>query len=181
MGTEFAKRRVESQTRTAELAEAARGGDRDAFASLVAALWPELVAFARSVLGRASDAEDVVQEALIIAWNELPSLRSADRFYPWVWKMVYRRAIAHLKGRVSLAPIEEAANEAIYLVPKDIDIPRLLAVLTPQQRAVIYLSYVEGKTNSEIRAALGVSAVTVRIYRTRAIARLRRHLGVELP
>lgn len=173
--------RAASQSALAEWVEAARGGDRDAFGLLVAALWPELVAFARSLLGRSGDAEDVVQDALVAAWRGVATLRAADRFSSWVWKMVYRGALQHLKGALRLAPIEEAAGEGIHLVTNDVDIPRLLAVLTPQQRAVIHLTYVEGMTNSEIRAALGVSAVSVRIYRTRAIARLRRHLGVELP
>jgi len=181
VGPEFAKQPVRVQTHLAEIAEAARGGDREAFAALVEAIWPGLVAFARSVLGRAADAEDLVQDALVVAWQQLSTLKSGRSFYSWVWKMVYRRAVLHLKERARLVPIEEAEIEPIYLVTKDIDIPRMLAILTPQQRAVVYLSLVEGQTNSEIRAALGISSITVRIYRTRALARMRRYLGVELP
>ncbi len=181
MRPELATERVRSQNHLAEIAEAARGGDHEAFAALVEALWPELVAFARSVLGRASDAEDVVQDALVVAWQQLPTLRSTTGVRSWLWKIVYRRALRFIQGRRPLLPIEAAAHEAIHLVPKDIDIPSMLAVLAPQQRAVLYLSVVEELTSSEIGAALGLTGVTVRIHRMRALARLRRHLGVELP
>ncbi len=181
MGTKYATERAASQEQLGELVEAARGGDHDAFASVVAALWPDLVAFARSVLGRAADAEDVVQDALIVAWQQLPKLKSAGSFRPWVWRIVYTCSMRRHKGRVPMLPLEAAEHEAIHLVTKDIDIPRLLAALTPQQRAVIYLWDVEGMTCAEIGAALGVAGVTVRIHRLQAIARLRRYLGVELP
>jgi RNA polymerase sigma-70 factor, ECF subfamily len=181
MAAQYATGRVTSQARLGEIVEAARAGEREAFARLVEGLWPDLVAFARSVLGRAADAEDVVQDALIVAWQELPKLRSAAKFYPWVCKIVYRLALVALKQRSRLLPLEAAKREVIHLVTSDIDLSRLLALLTPRQRAVVYLSLVEGWTAWEIGAALGASLVTVRIHRMRALARLRRHLGVELP
>jgi len=181
VGTKIATDRIESQAELARLVEEARGGHHEAFAEVVSAIWPDLLAFARSVLGRTADAEDVAQEALLIAWAQLPTLRSSRSFYFWVRKIAFHLANLHLKATAPLVPIEEAASVAIHLVTSDIDIPRALAVLTPQQRAVIYLSEVEGMTCTEIGAALGVNGLTVRIYRSRAIARLRRHLRVELP
>jgi RNA polymerase sigma-70 factor (ECF subfamily) len=181
VGTTHTAERTQSQAQLGELVAAARGGDNDAFAALVAALWLDLLAFARSVLGRAVDAEDVVQDALLVAWQQLPTLKSAASVRPWLLRIVYNRSMRYLKGRVQLLPIEAAQHEAIHLVTRDIDIPRMLAVLTPQQRAVVYLWDVEGLTCAEIGAALGVARVTVRVHRLQAIARLRRHLGVELP
>jgi len=181
MAAQYATGRVKSQARLGEIVEAARAGEREAFARLVEALWPDLVAFTRSVLGRAADAEDVVQDALIVAWQELPTLRSSAKFFPWVCKIAYRLALVALKKRSRLVPLTAAKREVIHLVTNDLDFQRLLAVLTTRQRAVLYLSLVEGWTASEIGAALGASLVTVRIHRMRALARLRRHVGVELP
>jgi RNA polymerase sigma-70 factor (ECF subfamily) len=180
VGTESATERVRSEARLAEAAEAARSGDRDAFATLVEEVYPDLVAFARFVLGRAADAEDLVQDALLVAWQKIATLRSGRSFYFWVRKIVYHSALAHLRERGRLVALEDADLEPIRLVTRDIDITRMLALLTPQQRAVVHLSLVEGMTSSEIQAALGVSGLTIRIYRARALARMRKYLGVEL-
>lgn len=170
-----------SQARLGELVEAARAGDAGAFGRLVEALWTDLVAFARSVLGRAADAEDVVQEAFLLAWQELPALRSSASVRSWLWKIVYRRAVLHLKEHPPSDPIDAARNEAIRLVVPQVDLERALAALPPQERAIVYLSFVEDRNSGEVGDALGLSRVTVRIYRMRAIARLRRHFGVRLP
>jgi RNA polymerase sigma-70 factor (ECF subfamily) len=170
---------VRSPALPGELVEAARAGDQEAFGRLVQALWNTLVAFARSVVGRTTDAQDVVQDALLVAWQELPALRNLERFRPWLWKIVYHKAVLHLHNRPPSVPLDAARHEAIHLVTPDIDIERALAVLSPAERATIYLSMVEDWRSHEIGAALGSNSVTVRVHRMRAIARLRKHFGVR--
>jgi len=181
VSAQLAAEPVTSQARLGELVEAARAGDQDAFGQIVQALWTDLVAFARSVLGRAAEAEDIVQEAFLIAWQELPALRAPGSIRSWVWKIVYRRAVLHLKSRPPTLPLEAAKREAIHLVTPEIDMERALAALAPQDRAIVYLSLVEEWKSGEIGAALGLSGVTVRIYRMRALSRLRTHFGVKQP
>ena len=181
MGTQLATEPVTAQTQLGELVEAARAGDDDAFGRIVQALWPALVAFARSVLGRTADAEDVVQDAFVIAWQELPALRTPGSFRSWAWKIVYRCAVLRLKNRPPTVPLEAAKREAIRLVTPEIDMERALAVLAPQDRAIVYLSLVEDWKSGEIGEAIGISGVTVRIYRMRALSRLRTHFGVKQP
>jgi RNA polymerase sigma-70 factor, ECF subfamily len=178
VGTEFAKDRARVQAEWCEIVEAARAGDEEAFARIVETLWPELVRFARSVLGRTAESEDVVQNALIRAWQQLPTLRSPELLRTWIWRIVYTQALQHLRGRRDLLPLDAARHEAIHLVTRDVNMERLLGLLTPLQRAVIYLSLVEEWTCPEIGRSLGINSVTVRIHRMRALARLRRRLGV---
>ena len=63
-----------------DLVEAARRGDHDAFEILATSAGDRLYAVARLILRAAEPAEDAVQEALVRAWQELPSLRDPDRF-----------------------------------------------------------------------------------------------------
>jgi RNA polymerase sigma-70 factor (ECF subfamily) len=166
---------VRSKAIPVELVEAARAGDPEVFGRLVQALWPELVSFARSVVGRTADAQDAVQDALLAAWQDLPSLREPSYFRTWLWKIVYHKAGNLAANRPPAVPIEAARNEAIHLVTPDIDVERALAVLSPAERAAFYLSMVEDWKSHEIGAALGMSAVTVRVHRMRAVARVRKH------
>jgi DNA-directed RNA polymerase specialized sigma24 family protein len=71
-----------------DLVEAARRGDHEAFEVLATSAGDRLFAVARLIL-RASDlAEDAVQEALVRAWQQLPSLRDLDRFDAWLHRLV---------------------------------------------------------------------------------------------
>ena len=59
-----------------ELVERARRGDHDAFALLAAAAIFRLDAAARLILRDPDQAKDAVQETLVRAWRDLPTLRS---------------------------------------------------------------------------------------------------------
>ena len=63
-----------------DLVEQAQRGDRDAFAVLVRTHGDRLFGIARRILREIDLADDAVQQALVIAWRELPRLREPDRF-----------------------------------------------------------------------------------------------------
>jgi RNA polymerase sigma-70 factor (ECF subfamily) len=67
-----------------ELVERARRGDHDAFAELAGAALFRLDAAARLILRDPDQAKDAVQETLVRAWRDLPTLRSPDRFDAWL-------------------------------------------------------------------------------------------------
>jgi len=76
-----------------EVVARAAAGDAGAFSLLVELHWARLVRLARSVLGEA-DAEDAVQDGLVVAWERLPSLREPAAFRPWVTRLVTRTCLA---------------------------------------------------------------------------------------
>src|SRR3970040_1638874 len=71
-----------------DLVEAARSGDHEAFEALATSDGDRLYAVARLILRAADLAEDAVQEALVRAWQQLPSLRDPDRFDAWLHRLV---------------------------------------------------------------------------------------------
>ncbi|HZI64315.1 MAG TPA: sigma-70 family RNA polymerase sigma factor [Thermoanaerobaculia bacterium] len=169
----------------------ARAGDTEAFGELVEELWAPLVGLARAVLAGDPEAEDVVQEALVVAWRRLPALRDPARFPAWVRRIVARRCLGQLRRR-RLRPIplelpagddrraqRPAATNFAAATEAAIDVSRLLAALPPRQRAVLYLTAVEGCTDREIAAMLGILPPTVRVHRLRAARRLRSWLEGE--
>lgn len=159
----------------AALAVRAQGGDRDAFASLVELHWIPLVRLARSVVGD-QDAEDEVQEALVVAWRELPSLRDPTAFSSWLHKVVLRRCLRLSRRLLRLVPLERAPEPVDphnhNALPGEQLVEQLLGQLAPQQRAVMHLTVIEGWSDSEIGALLGIAAASVRSHRRRAKERL---------
>jgi RNA polymerase sigma-70 factor (ECF subfamily) len=159
----------------AELVLAARGGDREAFGLLVERAWDGLVRLARSVVGEA-DAEDAVQEGLVVAWRRLASLADPERFDAWVGRIVFRRCLRasrRQRGRVALDALPEPASEDDPTA--ELSVAQLLQRLAPRQRAVLHLTVVEGMTDAEIAPLLAITPASVRAHRRRAresVARL---------
>jgi len=148
----------------------AQGGDMDAYSTLVELNWVRLVRFARSVTGDA-DAEDVVQDSLVTAWKKLGALKSPEAFPSWVLRIVARVAFRHARRHSRLTPLAAAENLIDPGSDRDrewVDVEHVLSLLPPRQRAVMHLTVIEGMSDSEIGASLGIAAASVRSHRRRA-------------
>ena len=71
-----------------DLVEQAQRGDREAFAILARSHGDRLMSIAQRILRDVGRAEDAVQQTLVIAWRELPSLRDPDRFDAWLQRLL---------------------------------------------------------------------------------------------
>lgn len=165
----------------AELVRAAADGDRDAFRVLVEQSWVRLVRLARSVVGEL-EAEDVVQEGLMVVWNKLPHLANPDSFAAWTGRIVFRRCLRRIRRRRVSVPIESVAESSYRPDPAaEVDAWRLLSRLAPRQRAVLHLTVVEGMTDAEIGTLMGITAGSVRAHRRRARDRVAAILAGSRP
>jgi RNA polymerase sigma-70 factor (ECF subfamily) len=152
----------------------ARAGDREAFGDLVERLWTELTALARGVLAADDEAEDLVQDALVHAWQRLWTLRRPESFAAWVRRIVTRRCLTRARRQKQRQEVTEE-TAVVEPSPSDrIDAARLLAALAPRQRAALYLTWIEGCTDQEAGRVLGLRPATVRVHRFRGLERLRR-------
>ncbi|MEM7354585.1 MAG: RNA polymerase sigma factor [Acidobacteriota bacterium] len=164
------------QAESDQVRRAARG-DRTAFAALAGAHWPGLVGLARSVVGEAA-AEDVVQDALIVAWRKLGSLRDPTAFSAWLTRIVLNQCLRRKRRWRDWLPIGAVAEPAFEASPQaELDLERCLNCLAPRQRAVMYMTIVEGRTDSEIAALMRITKASVRSHRRRARQRLNQLLN----
>ena len=152
-----------------DLVEAARHGDREAYADLIRARGDRLFALAQRILRDVDRAEDAIQEALVIAWRDLPRLRDPDRFDAWLHRLVVRSCVheavreRRLVANLRALPIDVPASRDDLLSFADRDqLERGFRRLDPQQRAILALRHFAGFEPSEIAVIIGIPAGTAR-------------------
>ena len=77
-----------------DLVVRAQGGDHDAFAVLAGAAITRLDGAAWLILRDPEQAKDAVQNALIKAWRDLPTLRDPDAFSAWLHRLLVRAPVS---------------------------------------------------------------------------------------
>lgn len=150
----------------------------EAIAESYRACSADLIRFAASVVGP-SDAEDIVSSAVVNVLNSKAS--SVDDWRRYLYRAVLNAGRTHLRGTGRRERRERfvAPLEAVHAGEIDLDMRRALSGLSPQQRAVIHLTYWEDLTPAMVASRLGVSDGTVRRQLARARQRLSEVLDVH--
>ncbi len=133
-----------------------------------------------SILRNNDDCADAVQEALTRAWQKKHTLRSMDRFKPWLMRILVNQCNDMLRRqkRRSFFPLDEAA--ASVAAPEEpLELMEAIGQLKPEWRVAIVLHYMEGCTVQEISAMTGTPTGTVKARLSAARKRLGRLLNEE--
>jgi RNA polymerase sigma-70 factor (ECF subfamily) len=167
---------------TAALVLRAKAGDVQAFDALARAYLRAAYSVALAVVGRAADAEDVAQDALVLALERIDSCREPARFGGWLLAIVRNQALNWLDRRkLRDVPANEPPPAATAPPTRDsLLADRLLHALSglsPVAREVVLLHDLEGFTHGEIAETLGISEVMCRQHLFRARQELRAELG----
>jgi len=162
-----------------DLVEAASRGDHEAFEVLATSAGDRLYAIAFLILRTTDLAEDAVQEALVRAWQKLPSLRDPDKFEAWERKLVVHACYAEYNRRrrrranVRALQFDDASDDAGLLSVAERDaLDRAFSSLSVEQRAVFVLHHHVGLSLVEVGETLGIPAGTARSrlhYATRTL------------
>lgn len=151
-----------------DVVERARNGDRVAFAEVASALVDQLYAVAARILRDSDAAGDAVQMTLVQIWRDLPSLRDVDRIEAWAQRVLVHRCFAQLRAArrraptVGLLDTDAAVDDVQMPVSMRDELERAFARLTPDQRAVLVLTYFRDQSVQQTAAGLGVSVGTVK-------------------
>jgi RNA polymerase sigma-70 factor (ECF subfamily) len=156
-------------------------GDRARFEVLVRRYNRRLFRAARALLGDDSEAEDVVQQAYLKAYEALPAFRGDAQVSTWLARIVVHEAIDRLRRRRRHADL---AAEVETLEPRTPEadaadhelgaaLARAIDALPDGLRAVLVLRAIEELDTTATAAVLGLSdeAVRVRLHRARAALR----------
>jgi len=171
-----------------ELVDRARRGDREAFSVLAGSAVDRLYGIARMILRDTELAEDATQDALVRAWRDLPSLRDAERFDAWLYRLIVRacadvgrhrrrwRAEVTLLRSGSSEPSEP--DRASELADRD-QLERGLRRLTDAQRTILAMTFFLGMSPSEAADALEIPIGTVKSRLHYAIEALRAAIAAD--
>ncbi|HZS30244.1 MAG TPA: sigma-70 family RNA polymerase sigma factor [Gaiellaceae bacterium] len=141
-----------------------------AYRDYAAQLWRGVYAYSG---GRAEIADDAVAEAFARALVHRGRIRS---LLPWLYRVAFRQAAQRLRDERRDHAEPGVADEAAREVTSDSSLG-VLALLTPQQRAVVFLFYYADLSIADIAHATGTSRVAVRVQLHRAREALRRRYG----
>lgn len=173
----------EAITDEALMADAA-AGDRKAFGLLTRRHLRRSIALAQRVVGNASDAEEVAQDAFLQIWANADRWRGdGTRFTTWLYRIVVNRAIDYRRRR-TFAPLDAAeevadpAWSAETLVDGrkiGAEVDAAIAALPERQRAALSLCYHEEMSCAEASEVLqvSVSAMESLLVRARKTVRAR--------
>jgi len=149
-----------------ELLERVGAGDPAAIRALVARKVPRLLALAQRMLGEASEAEDVAQEAMTRAWKQAPSWRPGKaKFDTWLHRVALNLCYDRLRRRREVSTAEPpeqidpgpAPDRGLLAEETGARVRRARAALPDRQREAVSLCHYQEMTNIEAAALMGIS------------------------
>jgi RNA polymerase sigma-70 factor (ECF subfamily) len=177
------------------LVAAAQAGDISAFETLVSRYERKIFRLAQNITQNREDAEDVMQEAFLKAYEHLSGFQGNSRFYTWLVRIAVNQALMKLrKRRPNQVSIDEEVNTGEDLIPREIEdwgpspedrykqtemsdiLSSSIADLDPPFRIVFQLRDIEELSTEETAEALGLSVPAVKSRLLRARLKLRQKL-----
>jgi RNA polymerase sigma-70 factor (ECF subfamily) len=170
-----------------ELIKRALGGSQRAWVELVRRHERRVYNLAWRMTGNSHDALDLMQEAFLAVYRNLPNYRADGAFPAWLLRIAANRAVDFLRRR-RVNPLHQAVDmDDCGLAALDYGgtaendelratLLRLLATLSAEQRVVVELKYFQHLSFREIARQLGIPENTAK---TRLYAALQGLRGVE--
>jgi len=174
----------------------AREGDAEAFNGLVNQYERKIFRLAKHITQSDEDAEDVLQEAFLKAYEHLPDFQGQSKFYTWIVRIAVNEALMKLRKRKSdrTVPLDEPLDTGEDTVVREIAVwdddpeqrysreelagilDEAVQSLRPAFRTVFVLRDIEEMSTEETADALGISVPAVKSRLLRARLQLREKL-----
>jgi len=155
---------IDSPTDGVQL-EAARGGDRAAFDSLIAPLRDQLLAHCYRMLGSIHDADDALQDTMVRAWKGLAGFDGRSAFSTWLIGIARNKALLVYRSR---RPDEDHADldDIAEITPDEgpdgytrlaeqqrrEGVQHCMGKLSEEHRECLHLVFYEGMSLAEVAA-----------------------------
>ncbi|TAM83206.1 MAG: sigma-70 family RNA polymerase sigma factor [Acidobacteria bacterium] len=196
MGTLETTAKANPPASPANLLEAAKAGDAEAFQVLTQRAVPIIFRRALKITSNHHDAEDVLQETLLKGFTHISQFRGDSQLSTWLVRIGLNEAIMIMRRRRHDAPLvtesgtsgkAEGPPEVFQSVKSGNDSPivrtevgglvhKALLRLPARARQVLHLRYLEGYSIEETANRLKLSRGSVKAYACRSRARLRKEL-----
>lgn len=161
-----------------QLIEAAQAGDRESITAVVHGAHSHVRRFAEHLCASPQDAEDAAQEALIILYRKIGSLRATGALASWMFRIVRNECLRrarlfvdrHEQGAPSLAT--SAEDEVMQRLEASL-VAQAIRELPDVQRRVLIMRDVLGYPGRRVAETLGLSNAAMKSQLHRARSRVR--------
>ena len=157
------------------LIDRARNGELDAFETIVRARMDAVYRLTSAILGDEADARDAAQETFVAAWRQLPNLREPDRFEAWLQRVAVNAARMTLRARGRRGIREIPSSRVAVMADPAVGtgggrparddaaiLDAALAVLPVEQRSILVLHHLEGRSLAELAAMFEIPVGTAK-------------------
>lgn len=175
---------AQSEATDEQLVVAISKGDRGALRELYERHAPWLMVRLGRRGADGSLAEEVVQDTFLVVWRKARSYSGTGAVGAWIWGIGIRRLIDRLRQNRTMAPLPSYRADVIVSAEDQVligvefgDLAGALGRLSPELRAVVQATILDGLTTNEAARLLGIPSGTVKTRMMRARARLREELA----
>lgn len=185
---------VDARADDAQLVEAARAGDRDAFAAIFDRYAPRVLAFCTRLLNEPHTASDATQDTFVTASQRLDQLRDPAALRAWLYAIARNECTRHGRARARAVPTEDAVMAGATGGDLGADEPAMAASaaetggilweaaegLDDGDRILLELHVRHGLEGAELAEAAGVSPGQISMATGRMRERVARSVGALL-
>ena len=143
-------------------------------------LYLPLGMYALRMVDDADDAEDIVEDTFLKAWQAIAAGAEIENFKSYIYRCVKNECVSFLRGKKMLEPVDsipDVCEEAIDTSFRDAAIWKAIDELPEKCREIFLMSKRDGLSNAEIAEEMNISIKTVKNQMTKAYARLREALS----
>jgi RNA polymerase sigma-70 factor, ECF subfamily len=164
-------------------------GNASSFGELVRRYQDRLFNTVYRLVDNADDAQDVVQDAFLNAYQSLDSFKGDSLFFTWLYRIAVNTAISFKRKRRAMVRIDSTGSHpviepldtsevtrpghAMEQAEQEQKIQQALGRLSPEHRTVLILKDMEGQKYEDMADLLGVPIGTIRSRLHRARLELR--------
>ena len=145
-------------------------------------MYLQLGMYALRIVDNDDDAEDIVEEAFLKAWQAIATGTEIVNFNAYMYRSVRNECISLLRRKNnfdSIDTVPEICNEIIDTSIRDARIWKAIDELPEKCRLIFLMSKRDGLSNAEIAEEMNISIKTVKNQMTKAFSRLRTALSTN--
>ncbi len=169
----------------ADLLLALGGGDRSALEPLYERHAPWLLLRLQRRCADAGLVDEVVQDTFVAVWRSARRYDGRGEVAAWIWGIGVRRLVDAVRRRPRGVPVAEVSGDGVELSAEERvllgveygDLAGALDRLSPELRAVVQATVLDGLTTNEAARLLGIPQGTVKTRMSRARVQLREELA----
>jgi RNA polymerase sigma-70 factor (ECF subfamily) len=154
----------------------AMNGDDAAFGELVRRRQDAIRNLFRRMTREPALADDLAQQAFVLAWKSIRTLRSPTAFGAWLRRIAVNCWLQQARAKKPEVAFDEEnplEGQWVSTVAERLDLDGALATLPPDARLCVVLAYSEGMSHAEISEITAIPLGTVKSHIARGAARLR--------